>query len=583
MRKSIANRILFILVFLSFLFILNTVLSGITNSQVKLSTNLMSESFVSLESERVNLAEELGQLDLSIQRTLLDEEIDEQELSDSIITSVERATTNINVIASIVDEFSDKSMNSALQDAYEPYLADMKAYLEQSAVIGEDIEQGNITAAEVSYQSLETLSDSMGASENDFQMVLNESIDHEKALTNSRVERSTIIIWVMAVIFIISAAVAFRVSVKTIITPLKRVNHSLREIIQKLEKNEGDLTARVEVHTEDEVGHIAKGINRFLETLQNAMISIKSGSNMIHTSTESISSHISESKDSTSSISAALNELSASMEEVSSTVQNIDDGAQNVLSSSNVIADDAKSNAVHVGSIVERADKIRTKSNESKKQTEAVLDGIKQTMDESIKNSRSVEKISDLTTNILDISAQTNLLALNASIEAARAGEAGKGFAVVAEEIRKLSEGTEKTANNIQSINELVTNSVEELVRNANEIMGYITQKVLLDYDEFVEVANSYKQDADTINDMLARFSTSSGELRRISIHMAEGIQGITLAVEDSVRAVIESNENTSTLLNSITTITEQVGQNQEIVNDLNNQVNKFKKVEEEL
>lgn len=580
MRKSIAYRILFILIFLTFLFSLNTILSGVTNSQVQLSANLISESFVNLEYEQVRLAKEIGEIDLSIQTAILDAEADNEAVSETILTGVEEATSNINVIANISADFSDMSMNSALSDAYEPYLADMQAYLEQATLIAENVANENVTSTIASYGTFDILSNALMASESEFQMVLDDSIEHEIALLDSRVTRSTIIIWSMAVIFIISVAVAFRISMKSIITPLKKANNSLGDIIRKLENNEGDLTVRIENNSEDEVGQMVKGINRFLDTLQNAMISIKSGSNKIYKSTENIGNNILESKDSTSNISASLNELSASMEEISSTIQNIDSGAQEVLSSANIIADDAQAYSTHVESIVDRADKTRTQSTKNKEQTETIIKDIKQTMEKSVENSRSVERINELTTNILGISSQTNLLALNASIEAARAGEAGKGFAVVAEEIRKLSEDTQKTANDIQSISTVVTESVEELVTNANEIMTYITEKVVSDYDEFVEVANTHKHDVDTINQMLVRFSTRSGDLRRISTNMAEGIQGITLAVEESVNVVIHSSENTNTLLDSITTITNEATHNGEIVNDFNNQVNKFKKVE---
>lgn len=580
MRKSIAYRILFILVFLTFLFSLNTILSGVTNSQVQLSANLISDSFVNLEYEQVKLAKETGEIDLSIQTAILNDEVNNKAVSEKILTGVEGATSSINVIADISASFSEMSMNNALSDAYDPYLADMEAYLQQATVIAEDIANENMTAAIASYSSFDSLSNAMVESESEFQMVLDNSIEHEISLLNSRVTRSTIIVWSMAVIFIVAVAVAFRISMKSIIKPLKNANNSLGDIIRKLENNEGDLTVRIENKSEDEVGQMVKGINRFLETLQNAMISIKSGSNKIYKSTENISDNILESKDSTSNISASLNELSASMEEISSTIQNIDSGAQEVLSSANIIADDAEANSTHVGSIVERAEKTRTQSTKNKEQTETIIKDIKQTMETSVENSRSVERINELTTNILGISSQTNLLALNASIEAARAGEAGKGFAVVAEEIRKLSEDTQKTANDIQSISAVVTESVEELVNNANQIMTYITEKVVADYDEFVEVANTHKNDVDTINQMLVRFSTRSGDLRRIATNMADGIQGITLAVEESVNVVIHSSENTNTLLDSITTITTEATYNEEIVNDLNNQVNKFKKVE---
>ncbi|GAE29582.1 methyl-accepting chemotaxis protein [Halalkalibacter hemicellulosilyticus] len=580
MRKSIANRILFILIFLSFLFTLNTTLSGITNSQVQLSANLISDSFINLEYEQVKLAKEMGQLELAVQRYVLDEDSNNASISDLMLTSIEQTTTSKNEIADITADFSQKAMNQDLQEAYAPYQENLEAYLEQATQIAEFIRQGDRQAVDGSYAAFETTANEIMTTENHFQTVLDGSIDHEVQLINSRVNRSTAIIMSMAAVFIVSVAVAFWLSVKSIIQPLKKVNGNLGGIIDKLERSEGDLTVRIENRSKDEIGQIVIGINRFLDTLQNAMVSIKSGSHLIKKSTETIEVNITGSKDSTSTISASLNELSASMEEVSSTLQTIDYGAQEVLTEANEIAADAQSNSVQVDSIVERADQVRTKSNESKQQTEKIIADIQETMETSIKNSRSVERINELTANILEISSQTNLLALNASIEASRAGNAGKGFAVVAEEIRKLAESTQETANDIQTISTLVTKSVDELVGNANEIIAYITDKVLTDYDGFVDVANVYKKDADNMSEMLDHFSSKAADLKRISTSMAEGIQGITSAVEESVNVVIHSSENTNSLLESITHIANEAERNSEIVNDLNSEVNQFKKVE---
>lgn len=108
MRKSIAYRILFILAFLTFLFTLNTVLSGVTNSQVQLSANLMSESFVKLEYEQVKLAKGVGQIELSVQSYLVAAEVDTGEIAETISTQIEQTNTSKNVIADITDEFTKR-------------------------------------------------------------------------------------------------------------------------------------------------------------------------------------------------------------------------------------------------------------------------------------------------------------------------------------------------------------------------------------------------------------------------------------------------------------------------------------------
>lgn len=582
MRKSIANRILFILVFLTLLFGLNTVLSGVTNSQVQLSTSLMSDSFIKLEYKQVNLVKGMENINLLIQTSLLgDEKTTAEETSKIIMDTANQTTTIVNEIGDLCNKFSKKTMNSELSDAYVAYQSDMEALLEQASVVAEYIGNNDFASARESYQDFETITASMQKTGNDFQNVLDNSISHETGLIESRVFRSTIIIWVMAIIFIVSAAIAFLLSMKTIIVPLKKVNGSLYEIIQKLEEGEGNLTVRIDCSSRDEVGQMAKGINKFIETLQHVIISIKTGSVQIHHSTEAINEHIVECKDSTSGISAALNELSAGMEEISGTLQTIDAGAQEVLATANIIADDAESNAVQVGSIAERAEKIRDQSNQSKEQSKVVLENIRQKMAVSIEKSHSIEKINELTTNILTISSQTNLLALNASIEAARAGKAGMGFAVVAEEIRKLAENTKETASGIQSINALVIDSVKELVETANDIMDYMMEKVLPDYEGFVEVAYEYKRDADTLNEILSRFSSKSVDLRKIASDIANDIMEITRAVGESVNVVINSSEDTNILLGTMSNISDEAVHNWEIVNGLSIDVNKFKIVED--
>ena len=115
-------------------------------------------------------------------------------------------------------------------------------------------------------------------------------------------------------------------------------------------------------------------------------------------------------------------------------------------------------------------------------------------MKQSVADSQSVDKINALTGDILSIAGQTNLLALNASIEAARAGDAGKGFSVVASEISQLSDSSRDTATNIQTINTLVIETVHELTDHANDLVNYIQETILPDYDSFVDAGMQYSK-----------------------------------------------------------------------------------------
>ncbi len=120
---------------------------------------------------------------------------------------------------------------------------------------------------------------------------------------------------------------------------------------------------------------------------------------------------------------------------------------------------------------------------------------------DSLKGSKKIYEIGNLTEQILGIAEQTNLLALNAAIEAARVGEAGKGFAVVASEIRELADNSRETMGEIQTINMSVTTAVSTLIEQVEKMMEFLNQNILQDYNGFEMMASRYRQDADYMGD----------------------------------------------------------------------------------
>ena len=179
-------------------------------------------------------------------------------------------------------------------------------------------------------------------------------------------------------------------------------------------------------------------------------------------------------------ISAAMEELSASMISVADMVSGITKNMKEVEDRTKELSEKSDGLLSYSDTMDQNADKLKNNAILNKKNTGEIVSDIIGKLQTTIQESKKVEKVSELTNDILNIADQTNLLALNASIEAARAGEAGRGFAVVASEIGKLSESSRDAAVNIQSINSTVIGTVQELIKNANALVTYMEQNIIL-------------------------------------------------------------------------------------------------------
>ena len=384
--------------------------------------------------------------------------------------------------------------------------------------------------------------------------------------------------WINVIILIVAAVVLLVVRM-SIIKPARTATVHLNAIIKGIEAGEGNLTERLIVKSNDEIGHLAMGINAFLEQLQSIMLKLRNGSEGMNHQVANINANIATSEGNASDVSATMQQMSASMEEISATLDAIASGSREMMDAVHGMKDLAKEGVDVTDEIKVKAQGIREDALVSKENTIRMIGENKATLEAAVENSRSVDKINELTNEILGISSQTNLLALNASIEAARAGEAGRGFAVVADEIRNLAERSKETANNIQQISALVTDAVEDLAQNANGMLEFIDGTVLADYDKLVDVANQYYDDADKLDSMMDVIDNKSGELEENIANINEGIDGINTAVDESAHGVTMVADNTSQLVDMLGSIRLDAESNKEISDELSNEVSMFKHI----
>lgn len=191
-----------------------------------------------------------------------------------------------------------------------------------------------------------------------------------------------------------------------------------------------------------------------------------------------------------------------------------------------------------------RADEMKSNAEKNMQNTSDVMGEILVELNNSIEESKSVEQVNVLTKEILAISSKTNLLALNASIEAARAGEAGRGFAVVADEIRELADHSRVAANDIQNVNSMVVKAVSGLIESSDNMVKYVNESVMPDYEGFVASGQQYSSDASYINEIVTEVSHMAVELRTLVKSITAEVAGIAETVEASTEEVSGSAEH---------------------------------------
>ena len=402
--------------------------------------------------------------------------------------------------------------------------------------------------------------------------VIKANVEKQEKIYNANRATAFVLMGISVVLFIITVVVA----VETIVKPLRRQNKQLSDIIDHINNGKGDLTMRVDVKSHDEIGQSAIGINHFIETLQNIMSKIINNSNVLDGVVGKVAESVNSSSDSANDISAIMEELSATMEEVSATTGGVSSNTASAEEKVKDMAEQTKIISQYAQEMKGRAVTLEQTANDNKNSTSQVINDITGELNTALENSRSVEKVAQLTEDILSISSQTNLLALNASIEAARAGEAGKGFAVVADEIRQLADSSRETANNIQTINEQVIEAVNGLVKASERIISYINENILPDYEAFVQGGRQYSEDAVHIDDSMAEYEKSAEEILSTMIEITDAIEGINKAVEESANGVTDAAVNVDSLVQSMSEVHGKMEENSSVAKNLKDESANF-------
>lgn len=394
------------------------------------------------------------------------------------------------------------------------------------------------------------------------------------------VYRTAIAASTASIIISVAALLATLICVfRLVIIPLLKTQKEITDIIEDIDKREGDLTRRVSVHANQEVAAVGNGINVFMDKLQDIFKVIVNNSTRMESVVGEVRDSVVTSNSSVSDLSALTEELSATMEEMSANASLINTNTESVKQEVDQIAERTSEINAYTREMKEHADSMEASARENMESTGAKVNEILTVLNQAIEDSKSVNQVNSLTDDILNIASQTNLLALNASIEAARAGEAGRGFSVVATEISQLAAASQEAANRIQQINRVVTEAVGNLTEHSNGLVQYMNDSILPEFEAFVDAGSAYREKATYIETSMGDFTEKTDVLKKTMTEIADSINTIAHAIEEGVKGVSSAADSTQVLVGDMEDITRHMDENQHIAADLKRETEIFKKL----
>jgi methyl-accepting chemotaxis protein len=367
------------------------------------------------------------------------------------------------------------------------------------------------------------------------------------------------IIFFIGLLIIVSiGAVMWFATERLIIKPIAKVSAGLKDIAQ----GEGDLTVRLPVSSEDEVGELSKWFNVFMEKLMSIIKEIGGNAETLTASSgdlSGLSGNMSAGADNMSTkadtvaiaaeeMSSNINSIAAAMEQASTNMTFVATAAEQMTATINEIARNSENARTITGAAVSKAGDATRK------------------IDELGQGAREIGKVTE---TITEISEQTNLLALNATIEAARAGDAGKGFAVVANEIKELAR---QTANATQDIKDRINKIQSSTSGAVMQVEGI--SKVINDVNEIVStIATAVEEQSVTTKEIAGNVAQASGGIQEVS----ENIAQLSSVAGEIAKDIADVNQSSNDMSNSSSHVDMRSQELSKLAVQLKDMVERFK------
>ncbi len=356
----------------------------------------------------------------------------------------------------------------------------------------------------------------------------------------------------------------------------KKSMGKLNDKVKELASGSGDLTKEIDIYTGDELEVIAENMNAFIRQVRSLVKEVSESAEGILSTGQELNTTVDDNIRIMSHMNSEIEDISINMEKSSA--------------SSRVLSENLAESAEHIAEFAQNVNEIRKmvqEANEDAQETSAMakenrknaLDSIyvmQKRMEETSRDAGKIEKVKQIAEEIGNIAGQTRILSLNAQIEAARAGTMGAGFAVVATKVGTLSNDIDRAVAEINDINSQVISAVGALSAASEELVRFVSEDVVKDYDAFAELGEAYGSTTDTIRVQMIEIGNQSTRISQTISDINLDVQQITSTVTLTADSANELARSTNQISESLESLNYASQKNTEQSEKLGAQVEKY-------